>query len=319
MRKVLIITIVVTISLSTACKQSRGEQSTNKAIGDGARAGLIGVSDEPKFDSSVYYKITAAHSGLVLDILGGSLEPAYQAVQFHWHNGESQHWQLIPDANNYYKIKNRRSGLVLDIHGASTDDRADCKQHREKGSNDGNQKFKIAPHGSGGYTIAATHSGKCLDVYLASQIDQASIVQYPCHGGDNQRWLIDVTPVNVVLDTPKSTKPIPVRVPSPTPEPSTPNPAPPGVEKVCAGSVKAGWIKTDDEWLPTTCGNPSKYDLNVWTIKRYDNLPVGSGLDVCAGQQIPPGWVITGKRWIPGRCGHPLNYTENVLFIKKEK
>jgi Ricin-type beta-trefoil lectin domain/Ricin-type beta-trefoil lectin domain-like len=38
--------------------------------------------------------------------------------------------------------------------------------------------------------ILAVHSEKCLDVFEASRQERADIVQFPCHGGPNQRWTI---------------------------------------------------------------------------------------------------------------------------------
>ena len=40
----------------------------------------------------------------------------------------------------------------------------------------------------------ARHSGKCLDVSGESRNDGGSIVQWSCHGGANQTWLLRPTP-----------------------------------------------------------------------------------------------------------------------------
>jgi uncharacterized protein (DUF1800 family) len=45
----------------------------------------------------------------------------------------------------------------------------------------------------GTYELIARHSGKCLDVYGESTDDAATIIQWPCHGGPNQRWRLDPT------------------------------------------------------------------------------------------------------------------------------
>ena len=39
-------------------------------------------------------------------------------------------------------------------------------------------------------------------------------------------------------------------------------------QKVCAGSLPAGYIKVDDEWNPTMCGRPSNISYNMMTMKR---------------------------------------------------
>ena len=90
-------------------------------------------------------------------------------------------------------------------------------------------------------------------------------------------------------------------------------------QDICAGSpVPAGWIKTNDSWNPTTCGNPTQITNNVWTITQYANLPLDSELTVCAEAQVPNGWVVTNTTWDPTRCGKPDNNSvNNVKTIRR--
>ncbi|MFC6091999.1 RICIN domain-containing protein [Saccharothrix lopnurensis] len=46
----------------------------------------------------------------------------------------------------------------------------------------------VTPVSSPAYTLAARHSGKCLDVPSSSQVTGAQVKQYPCNGGNNQKW-----------------------------------------------------------------------------------------------------------------------------------
>ncbi|MBK6877863.1 MAG: hypothetical protein IPG99_15820 [Ignavibacteria bacterium] len=48
---------------------------------------------------------------------------------------------------------------------------------------------------------------------------------------------------------------------------------------VCAGQIPNGWVKINDSWNPTTCGNPTSISYNVWLIERYDDKPIGSSYD----------------------------------------
>jgi hypothetical protein len=90
--------------------------------------------------------------------------------------------------------------------------------------------------------------------------------------------------------------------------------------QICAGSpIPNGWIKTDDSWSPTSCGNPTDIIYNVWTITQYSNLPVGSTLNVCAGAPIPTGWVKVNTSWNPTSCGHPAHNIDNVQTIRRVK
>jgi hypothetical protein len=87
-------------------------------------------------------------------------------------------------------------------------------------------------------------------------------------------------------------------------------------QNVCAGSVPAGWIKINDAWNPTVCGNPASISYNVWIIQHFADLPVGAILHTCRGP-IPPGWAIVGTGWNPTVCGHPAINQSNVVSIQR--
>ena len=87
---------------------------------------------------------------------------------------------------------------------------------------------------------------------------------------------------------------------------------------VCAGSpIPYGYIKTNDHWDPTKCGNPTGIVSNVWTLTLYLDKPVGSILDVCAGAPVPSGWVVVGTRWDPTSCGNPTDIVQNMQRIQR--
>ena len=85
----------------------------------------------------------------------------------------------------------------------------------------------------------------------------------------------------------------------------------------CGSSVPSGWIKVNDHWDPTRCGDPSSIVYNVCTIQRYDNKPVGSVLNVCADAPTPGGWVVVNTSWNPTRCGHPSSIVHNMKQIRR--
>ena len=87
---------------------------------------------------------------------------------------------------------------------------------------------------------------------------------------------------------------------------------------ICANSpIPEGWIKVGDRWNPTMCGKPTTIVFNVWTIQRYDNLPVDSRLTVCAAAPTPSGWVDVSTSWNPTMCGNPNEEVENVKVIQR--
>jgi hypothetical protein len=90
------------------------------------------------------------------------------------------------------------------------------------------------------------------------------------------------------------------------------------VMDVCSGSpVPSGWIKVNDYWSATSCGNPSSIVYNVSTIERYNNKSVGAVMNVCAGAPTPSGWVIVDTYWSPTSCGHPSSIVRNMKQIRR--
>jgi cell division septation protein DedD len=87
-------------------------------------------------------------------------------------------------------------------------------------------------------------------------------------------------------------------------------------QNVCAGSVTPGWIKINDAWNPTVCGNPATIIYNVWTLQQLSDQPVGAVVHACKGT-VPPGWAIVGSAWNPTVCGHPTSNQPNVMIIKR--
>jgi hypothetical protein len=87
-------------------------------------------------------------------------------------------------------------------------------------------------------------------------------------------------------------------------------------QNVCAGSLPPGWIKINDAWNPTVCGNPARVDFNVWTIQRFSDQPKGAIIYACSAA-VPSGWAIIGTAWNPTVCGHPNSKQSNVMAIKR--
>jgi hypothetical protein len=85
---------------------------------------------------------------------------------------------------------------------------------------------------------------------------------------------------------------------------------------VCAGSVPPDWIKTNDAWNPTVCGNPTTINYNVWTIQQLSNEPLGAVIHACKGS-VPSGWSSVGTGWNPTVCGHPATKQANVMAIRR--
>jgi hypothetical protein len=87
-------------------------------------------------------------------------------------------------------------------------------------------------------------------------------------------------------------------------------------QNVCAGSVPSGWIKVNDSWSPTVCGQPTAITYNVWSVQALSAEPVGAVIYACRGSP-PAGWVFVSQMWNPTVCGHPSAQQPNVMAIKR--
>jgi hypothetical protein len=87
-------------------------------------------------------------------------------------------------------------------------------------------------------------------------------------------------------------------------------------QNACAGSAPTGWIKINDVWNPTVCGNPTTVTYNVWIIQQLSDQPLGAVIHACNGA-VPSGWTIVGRTWNPTVCGHPTTSQSNVMAIKR--
>ncbi len=87
--------------------------------------------------------------------------------------------------------------------------------------------------------------------------------------------------------------------------------------KMCAQAPSPpGWIKINDAWNPTVCGNPASITYNVWTLQQLSDQPVGAVIHACKGT-VPSGWTLVGTAWNPTVCGHPATNQSNVMVIKR--
>jgi hypothetical protein len=73
----------------------------------------------------------------------------------------------------------------------------------------------------------------------------------------------------------------------------------------CSEDVPAGWIKVDDTWSPTSCGNPTSETFNRCVLQQYTVVGRGGTLDVCASAPVPPDWEEVGSHRDGRKCGHP--------------
>jgi hypothetical protein len=168
---------------------------------------------------------------------------------------------------------------------------------------------------------------------LAPDLAPLSAVRAGCSNGFSKPGLITDATLEVTAGVPTS---LPPAAPPPAaiaqlpeqPHGSIPREAPISplaplsletilqTQNICSGPVPPGWIKINDAWNPTVCGNPTRIAYNVWTIQRFTDQPAGAVIHACKGA-VPPGWAIVGTLWNPTVCGHPSSNQPNVMAIKR--
>jgi hypothetical protein len=135
------------------------------------------------------YRLTAKHSGKVMEVADGLLTDGGNVQQWSYANVNQQKWNIESIGDGYYKITAVHSGKALDVASKSTSDGANIHQWSYGGGS--NQQWKIESLGNGYYRIVSRNSGKCVDVSGPSTADGANVHQWTCHGGDNQAWKIE--------------------------------------------------------------------------------------------------------------------------------
>jgi hypothetical protein len=135
--------------------------------------------------STPLYRVTARHSGKVIDVVGASTANNAEVKQYPWNGGGNQRWQFQDAGGGYFRLVSQNSGRCLDVSGASTADGANVIQYTCGGG--ANQQWQWVATGSY-FQLRARHSGKCLDVVGSSTADGADIQQYTCGSGVNQQW-----------------------------------------------------------------------------------------------------------------------------------
>ncbi len=141
---------------------------------------------------SGYYKLTAKHSGKVLDVDQSSTADGATVKQYTSNGTDAQKWLIEDVGEGYYSLKARCSGKALDVNGGPTATGNGVKVQQWTYGGGDNQKWKIDSVGGGYYKLTAKHSGKCLDISGGPSAtgDGALANQWDYAGGDNQKWAL---------------------------------------------------------------------------------------------------------------------------------
>lgn len=135
--------------------------------------------------------ILSANSGLAMDLFEGRTANGTAILQYTFHGGSNQIWQLVPVLESaYYFLQNPNAGKCVDISGSSNaaGDNivlSDCNRS-------GSQQWAVEPNADGTQTLVNGSSGLCLNVPNGSTAVGQQLDQAPCNGGKQQRWTFTV-------------------------------------------------------------------------------------------------------------------------------
>jgi hypothetical protein len=113
--------------------------------------------------------------------------------QWQCHNGYNQRWFLKDIGDGVYLIVNMYSGKCMDESTWSRTAGGNVHQWSCHWGANQRWRLKVVGHTAEGgpiIEIISVYSGYCLDVAEVSTANGANIYQWPCWGGDNQKWAI---------------------------------------------------------------------------------------------------------------------------------
>ncbi|MEV6974217.1 RICIN domain-containing protein [Kitasatospora sp. NPDC093806] len=122
-----------------------------EALGDGARAQQWERrdADNQRFDLEAveggYYRITARHSGKVLEVTEAGTDNGTAVRQWEWSGGEHQQWRPEPVGDGWYRLVARHSGRVLQVAVGNDGARNGAPVRQQEWTNADHQKFRLDP------------------------------------------------------------------------------------------------------------------------------------------------------------------------------
>ncbi|MGI9597372.1 MAG: RICIN domain-containing protein [Acidimicrobiales bacterium] len=124
--------------------------------------------------------LQAQHSGLCVEVAGGSTANGARVDQENCDGGSNQRFEMVSSGTGF-SLKAVHSGKCLDVAGWSQSNGGDVIQFTCNGA--ANQTVEWS-----GSSLIFDHSGKCLQVDNGSQSAGENLEQRTCDGGEDQRF-----------------------------------------------------------------------------------------------------------------------------------
>lgn len=141
------------------------------------------------FDAKGFYKIINVNSGKAIEVKDYSQDNGAQIVQWDFHGGDNQLWNIVDGGGGYYYLRSALSGKNLEVFSFSMDNGGRVTQWDNTSAN--NQQWMIVREADGTYILKNRNSGKLLEVSGVSMDNAAGIQQWDSWNGANQKFKIE--------------------------------------------------------------------------------------------------------------------------------
>ena len=142
-----------------------------------------------------YYKITAKHSGKVLDVYWEKMEAGANVQQYYWNNGDNQQWVVKDAGDGYFYIISKSNSLYMDVYGGVASNDVNIDTYTGHGGT--SEKWKLIPAGEqsvadGKYQICtALDDSSVISISEASKDVCANALLYANENHRNQVFNFD--------------------------------------------------------------------------------------------------------------------------------
>ncbi|MBX3226053.1 MAG: RICIN domain-containing protein [Labilithrix sp.] len=144
-----------------------------------ARGPLVDTSDGSEIEDGKTYRLVSAHSGMCLDVAGGSTAAGGDVIQWTCNGGPAQRWKVERTATGAITLRAEVSGMLLAVAGG------DVVQ------NPNGTAWKPRAMGTGYYTLAHEGATTCLDVAGGSTAAGGNVAEWTCNDLAPQLWKLE--------------------------------------------------------------------------------------------------------------------------------
>lgn len=135
------------------------------------------------------YSLVVRHSGMCLDVTGGSTADRTPLQQWGCGDQANQHWTVVDKGSSRYELVSQMSGKCVDVPAKSKESGVRLEEYTCNGG--ANQLWSFVPSGSGTYQIVSVNSGLCMSDLNASTSSGNPVIQETCTGNSNKQWAFD--------------------------------------------------------------------------------------------------------------------------------